>query len=255
MMDNEVTTILHIPHSSKVIPEDIRNQFVLSDEELKNESILMTDTYTDNLFVPIDYNYKAVIFPVSRLVVDPERFVDDNLESMSEKGMGVIYTQTSNGDKLRRFITKQEKEFLINTYYHTHHDKLNKTVENHLKNYGKSLIIDCHSFPSTPLPYEFIQSKNRPDICIGTDDFHTPENLIQRCVQLFQVKGYFIKINEPFSGSLVPGEYYQKNKNVHSIMIEVNRKLYMDEKTGNKNSGFDKLKFNLDWILNELYNA
>ena len=36
-------------------------------------------------------------------------------------------------------------------------------------------------------------------------------------------------------------------------MIEVNRKLYMDEKTGNKNSGYDKIKSNLDWILNELY--
>jgi N-formylglutamate deformylase len=247
--------ILHIPHSSNVIPDSIRTQFVLSNQSLNTELLLMTDAYTDDLFVPENIEHKSVIFPVSRLVVDPERFIDDQLEPMSEKGMGVIYTLTSNGKKLRRSITDQERKFLIDTYYKPHHDKLNKAVENHLKKHGQSLIIDCHSFPSIPLPYEFHQSKNRPDICIGTDNFHTPEDLTQRCVQLFQEKRYSIKINKPFGGSLVPGEYYQKNKNVYSVMIEVNRELYMNEKTGDKHSGYDKLKIDLEWVLNELYNA
>ena len=171
---------------------------------------------------------------------------------MAKKGMGVVYTQTSGGEKLRRPITEQERKFLIDTYYHQHHEKLNKAVENHLSNFGKVLIIDCHSFPSVPLLYEFNQSKNRPDICIGTDDFHTPEHLTQKCVQLFQKKGYSIKINEPFSGSLVPGEYYQKNKNVHSVMIEVNRKLYMDDKTGGKITAYERMKSDLGWVFSKI---
>ena len=251
-MDSYLTIILHIPHASKDIPEIIRDQFVLSNEDLKNELLLMTDAYTDDLFVSKNKNHKTVIFPISRLVVDPERFVDDQMEPMSEKGMGVIYTLTSNGENLRRSITNQKRKILIDTYYHPHHEKLNKAVENHLKKYEKTLIIDCHSFPSIPLPYEFIQSKNRPDICIGIDDFHTPENLAQRCVQLFEERGYSIKINEPFNGSIVPGDYYQKNKNVHSIMIEVNRGLYMDGKTGVKNSGYGKVKSDLGWVLDWL---
>ena len=244
--------IFHIPHSSKVIPDNTRDQFVLSDQTLKTELLLMTDTYTEDLFVSNKTEHEIIIFPISRLVVDAERFVDDQLEPMSEKGMGVIYTLTSNGKKLRQPITEQERKFLINTYYKPHHDKLKKAVGNQLKDYDKILIIDCHSFPSIPLPYEFNQTKSRPDICIGTDDFHTPENLTQRCRQLFQKKGYSIKINEPFSGSLVPWEYYQKSKNVHSIMIEVNRKLYMDEKTGDKNSGYDKVKSDIGWIFSKI---
>ena len=132
----------------------------------------MTDAYTEDLFVSTKNKYEAVVFPVSRLVVDPERFVDDKKEKMSKKGMGVIYSLTSDGKNLRRNITDQEREFLINKYYHSHHQKLNDTVENHLKKYGKSFIVDCHSFPSVPLPYESNQSKDRPDICIGTDNFH-----------------------------------------------------------------------------------
>jgi len=84
------------------------------------------------------------------------------------------------------------------------------------------------------------------------DVFHTPEDLTQRFLQLFQKKGYSIKTNEPFSGSLVPGEYYQKSKNVCSVMIEVNRKLYMNEKTGNKNSGYDKVKLDIGWIFSKI---
>ena len=40
------------------------------------------------------------------------------------------------------------------------------------------LIIDGHSFPALPLPYELNQRAFRPDFCIGTDDFHTPEELV-----------------------------------------------------------------------------
>ena len=44
---------------------------------------------------------------------------------------------------------------------------------------GKCLIIDGHSFPEIPLRFELDKDPNRPDICIGTCDFHTPEKLIQ----------------------------------------------------------------------------
>lgn len=61
--------LLHIPHASTVIPEDVRGQFVLSDDELARELVRMTDWHTDALFAPPDARFDAVEFPVSRLVL------------------------------------------------------------------------------------------------------------------------------------------------------------------------------------------
>ncbi|MDZ4852272.1 MAG: N-formylglutamate amidohydrolase [Pirellulaceae bacterium] len=83
-------TIIHIPHASKVVPEEVSEQFVLNDQDLADELRLMTDAYTDELFEIPETLARTVAYPVSRLVVDPERFVDDNLEIMVQKGMGVV---------------------------------------------------------------------------------------------------------------------------------------------------------------------
>jgi len=244
--------ILHIPHSSKAIPRKIRETFLLSDDELNKELICMTDAYTDELFTKGMRNTHTEVYPVSRLVVDPERFIDDNKEPMSERGMGVVYTLTSGGKKLKDSISKRERDKLINAYYNPHHDKVNLIAERQIKSHGKCLIVDCHSFPSIPLPYEFDQSKVRPDICIGVDNFHTPTWLSNNTVKLFQGLGYSTKINQPFSGCFVPSWSYHISKNVLSVMIEINRNLYMDEKTGEKNNGFKVLQGQLTKVIKEI---
>ena len=104
------------------------------------------------------------------------------------------------------------------------------------------MIIDCHSFSSVPLPYEMEQSNDRPDICIGPDDFHTPKVLSSLALEYFQSKGYKTVANYPYSGSIVPLRHYGKNANVSSIMIEINRGLYLKPGTNEKNDNFNKIK-------------
>ena len=58
---------------------------------------------------------------------------------------------------------------------------------------------------------------------------------------IYESLGYQVGINAPFSGTLTPLKYYHKNPSVKSVMIEINRKLYMDE-NGQKTENFDKLK-------------
>ena len=168
-------TILHIPHSSTRIPREERGDIHLSDEALKVELLRMTDWYTDELFQVSDDIAIPVVFPVSRLVVDPERFEDDVQETSSRWGMGVIYTKTSQGHRLRDTPTPQERRRLLVSYYRPHHAQLAACIKNSLIRHNKALVIDCHSFPSMPQPYEENQNSKRPDICIGTDDFHTPQ--------------------------------------------------------------------------------
>ena len=116
---------------------------------------------------------------------------------------------------------------------------------------GRALVIDCHSFPAKLLPFED-SALYRPEICVGTDVAHTPEQLRATCVRLFIDKGYDVALNTPFSGALVPMRWYRSEPSVHAIMIEVRRDLYMDENTGERLPRFDALKGHLREILDEL---
>src|SRR5271170_5856470 len=148
------TTIVHVPHASTEIPANERCALVLSDAELADELVRMTDWYTDELFELPSHLAKTIMFPVSRLVLDPERFVDDQTEPMAARGMGVIYNQTSTGRVLRQHPSSAERERLLWIYYWPHHVKLEEAIADALCHHGRCLIIDAHSFSSTPLPHE-----------------------------------------------------------------------------------------------------
>ena len=209
-------TILHVPHASTVLPSEV--EFLLGHEALAYEVDAMTDHHTDRLFdLP---GARRCVFPVSRLVVDPERFIEDPMESV---GMGVVYMRTAEGEALRD-ISDMDRSALIETYYHPHHNKLTCMVDSCLEQHDQCLIIDCHSFPTQPLPYE--SDKNRPDICIGTDTYHTSTELKDYLSATFKALGYDVAIDSPFSGTIVPLKHYHKDQRVESVMIEVNRSFY-----------------------------
>ncbi len=179
---------------------------MLDDQALEDELRVMIDTYTDDIVgCHAKDDDTVVIFPVSRLVVDPERFLDDMLEMMSWVGMGVIYQQTSSGNPLRDNPSLEVRDALIRRFYVPHHNQLNGATERELDRHGSVLILDCHSFPSRPLQFEFNQDPNRPDICLGTDAFHTPEHLVEVAGQAITDEGFTYRINSPDGGRVGRG--------------------------------------------------
>lgn len=241
-MIEPIQPILHIPHSSILIPEDLRDTLLLSDAELSSEILRITDWYTDELFSLPPEDAMTVRFPVSRLIVDPERFLDDSLEPMAKKGLGAVYERSSIGTPLRNKPSSAERKELIERLYIPHHSALVSSTELSLSTSGFAFIVDCHSFPNTPLPFELDQNPDRPDICLGTDDFHTPPWLLEKAIESFQSSGLRVAVNRPFSGSITPQAYFRKDKRVVSLMIELNRSLYMNEMSGDKNSSFSAIQ-------------
>ena len=242
--------VRHIPHSSLVIPKAHREPFLLCDEELEFELLQMTDRYTDELFD--DLPGVAVTFPVSRLLVDVERFEDDHLEPMSSRGMGALYRQTHDQRPLRRALSAEERKCLLHQFYRPHHQALEAAVETALQAHGRALLIDCHSFPSRALPYEMFDHQTRPEIGIGTDATHTSEALMVKAVMAFAHRGFSVALNKPFPGTITPLKFYGRETRVQSVMIEVRRDLYMDETTGAKLKGFDILKAQIGTAIREL---
>ncbi len=233
--------IYHIPHASLNIPEEYKSDYCA---DLDRELMQMTDWYTDDLF---DLPGERLVAPVSRLVCDVERFRDDAHETMARIGMGAVYTACHDLSLLRS-VSAAQREAILRAWYDPHHETLTQIAEEQLSRFGRCLIVDCHSFPPTSLPYEPDQSSERPDICIGTDPFHTPECLAQSVEVAFRSLGYAVCRNRPFAGAIVPLAFYQKDPRVNSVMIEVNRRLYMED-NGQKNCRYAAVKRDIQAAL------
>jgi N-formylglutamate deformylase len=216
----------HIPHAGTEIPTAVRDQFLPQREELWHDITLLTDWYTDKLFGMPGIAVSQT--PFSRVVVDLERYSDDALEEKAAFGQGVIYTHNTLGEKIRREISDAERKLLLDNYYRPWHLQLQLNVEQQLERWGHCLLLDCHSFPDEPFGHEDDHGRKRPDICLGADNGNTPQWLIDSCTHLFQQRGYTVEINFPYSGCLVPARYHGDNR-VPSIMLEINRRLYLKQ--------------------------
>jgi N-formylglutamate deformylase len=233
--------VLHIPHSSTTIPESVRNQFVLTDADLAEEVRELTDHCTEELFRVACPEAAAVVFPVSRLVVDAERFEDDRYEPMSARGMGVIYMQASDGRALRREISERERNVLLDQWYRPHHAELARLVDRACAAHGFAVVVDCHSFPLDSLPHEDATAR-RPELCIGADEFHSPPEMVEAALHAATVAGLDVAINTPFSGALVPVHVYRRDKRVLGLMLEVRRDLYLHDGGPERGEAFARVQ-------------
>ncbi len=213
----------HIPHAGTVVPEAVRDQFLPWAGELWREIAMVTDWYTDELFrIP---GIAVTQTPISRVVVDLERYADDSLEKNAVYGMGVIYTRNTLGEQIRTELSEPERGLLLDNYYRPWHLQLELNVVQQLARWGHCLLLDCHSFPDEPFAHEADHGQARPDICLGLCG-NTTQWLRESCLQLFQQRGYSVSVDFPYSGCLVPGKL-QGDLRVPAIMIEINRRLYL----------------------------
>ena len=229
--------ILHIPHASEYIPD--WTIYVFDQKTLKQEILKLTDWHTDDLFLFNDTQTIKANF--SRVFCDVERFSKDSQEVMAKFGMGALYEKSDNGLTLR-IVNQEMRNYILTNYYWPHHEKLNQTVEQQLKENGKATIVDCHSFPNKPFKRDLNQNPDRPDFNIGTDTFHTPKKLITLSKNFFNDKGFSVGVDWPYSGTIVPLAHSKKNKNVQSIMLEVNRSLYLNENANSRSKQYLKTR-------------
>lgn len=140
--------------------------------------------------------------------------------------MGAVYTRTSDGYILRD-PSADEISGLGDRYFRPYAEALSVLVDERLESVGGVTMIDLHSYPRDPLPYELHSDVPRPEICLGTDPFHTPDTLT--ALARLRFGGYDTGIDSPFAGCYVPLKHYGRDRAVRAIMLELRRDLYLDE--------------------------
>lgn len=224
--------VLNIPHASpKIDKRFYDDSWHKIQEGTKIQNDKMIDWFTDELFMPDSplNEIEAIVAKWNRLLCDVERLPHDPLE---KKGMGI----TSRDVDIYLFRNKDE---IVKTYVN-----YQRQLEDALTN--DSLLVDCHSFsPDNPLIAN--TAATNIDICIGfNDDFSKPSEFVLGTVEHhFISHGYSVAFNKPFSNSKTVGTPVQ----YHSLMIEVNKRTYMDEEQCKKTEGFERLHK----VIMELY--
>lgn len=224
--------ILHVPHSSRAIPDDVRAGIVLDDAALEDELDAITDAHTDRLAEQAAE--QAAVRPwllvnrLSRLVVDPERFPDES-EEMNAVGMGAVYTRTTARGVLRE-PSEEERSLLVERYFHPYARAMSELVSKRLDAVGAVTILDVHSYPRAALPYELHGDGPRPEVCLGTDTFHTPAALVDSAREVFGVLGDdAVGLDSPFAGAYVPLDRYGVDRRVSALMLETRRDVVASE--------------------------
>ena len=223
--------ILHIPHSSDRLPEGC-----VWSGEIRKALDRWTDWHTDTLFGSERPEVISFVFPWSRFYCDIERLYEDPMERI---GQGIAYRSI---DGCCRELSEEETRQILQTYA-----EARETFYN-MANEPGTLIIDCHSFPADLAP--------ETDICIGfnEDDTRPQQEVIDMIAVHFREAGYSVGINEPYSNSVCASMDPNKAR-TKTIMIEINKAVYLDANGITPGKNFDKLKLLIDELYGRLLSS
>jgi N-formylglutamate deformylase len=253
----ESSVILHVPHSSRFIPNQVVTDLLISGEQLEKELDEITDTLTDQVALKavekLDQNFPRPWFFInraSRFVIDPERFPDER-ELMNRVGMGAVYTKTASGAQLRK--PDFDNSPLLEMYFHPYSRALADLVADSLARTDRAVIIDVHSYRVNQHPNAVNHGQRRPEMCIGTDSFHTPQWLTDIFYEIFGSIGECFE-NEPYAGTYVPLDFYQRDARVSSIMMETRADTFLNVNL-KPHTGFDVITEALSRVIYRVHDA
>ncbi len=209
-MSKKLPILVVCGHASYFVPKYIRKSILLSDRDIKNEA----DLY--------------VASRASRLVVDCNR-APDHIEleyQLAEDGVVV----SINEDCKQVYETPPTMEDImkrIEKYHAPFHDKIEELKAQH----ELKFLIDGHSLRSIAPASKKDRGEERADITLGNRGFTTcPRTVTVEIMKFFQDKGLSVSINDPYEGRYIIGNHCSRNS-LYGLQVEVNRRLYMNEKT------------------------
>jgi N-formylglutamate amidohydrolase len=251
---HSAAAVLNSPHSGSHYPQAFLGSTRLQATALRRSE----DCYVDELFAVapeagaplLKANFPRAYLDLNREPneLDPHLIEGPLPRSANASsvrvvgGLGTIPRVVSEGEEIyRRKIPLSEALARIAQLYEPYHRALGELMAKARAGFGAALLIDCHSMPSTAAS----SSPNAPlpDIVIG--DRHgstTTVALVERLEHLFRRHGLKVQRNRPYAGGFITECYGRPAKGFHAVQIEINRAIYMNERTLVRHSGFSTLK-------------
>jgi N-formylglutamate amidohydrolase len=149
-----------------------------------------------------------------------------------------------------RRLSIAEVKYRIDRYYRPYHEAVAAAFDEAHGQFGAVWHVNCHSMPSSCGPHASASSWERADFVLGDRDGTTCALAFRRMIQgILEHMGYDVRINDPYKGVELVRRFGHPRKGRHSIQLEINRRLYMNEETLERNVNFPRLKRDIDSLV------
>lgn len=263
--------VLDSPHSGTAYPADFA--YACSLQALRSAE----DTHVDKLydFAPgLGAHWIEAMFPRSYL--DANRDIteidvslldapwphtvatDPKILSKVRLGKGLIWRTTDDGVPLYdRKLSVAEVQARILNCWQPYYAAVAEAIDAAHAQHGYCIHVNCHSMPAiaSSCATEF-PGEAHADFVIGNRDHTTcSPALVQLVRDHLRSLGYSVSLNHPYKGVELVRRFGAPEQDRHSVQIEINRKLYMDEHSFELIAGYAPLKADLRSLVDVLRNT
>lgn len=251
-----IPLVVDSPHSGTTYPDDFNYmvpQFWLRQTE---------DSYVDDLFsfVPqmgatfLKAHFTRSYIDVNRAMDDLDPAIIDGImpfalepTERSLAGYGLIRHLCRGQNVYRNKIPAAEIQKRLQECYIPYHAALKKMMDDTHRQFGNVWHLNCHSMPS------HIPATDRPDFILGDrDGVSCAPEFIEVLSKSLVGMGYRVARNDPYKGVEIVRRYGHPRTGFHSVQLEINRALYMNEDTLEITHGFAPLRQNLIGLLGDI---
>ncbi len=260
-----IALVCDSPHSGTAYPDDFGYAVALAD--LRR----CEDTHVDGLWSGVPEVGGALLhahFP--RSYIDANRACTDiEAALLSEPwpgelhpsdrctrlGNGLLYSKTTTLAPIyARLLGVDEVRHRIEHYWLPYREALRALIDQTRSRHGRAWHLNLHSMPSNAFERLGLSS-DRPlaDVVLGDLRGVSCSAAFTRCVaEAFESLGYTVAINDPYIGQDLLREHGMPGQGCESLQIELNRKLYLDEVTRERSARFERMRHDIDLVLQQV---
>ena len=257
--------LLDSPHSGRVFPADFGA--AVSEHALRDGE----DCFVDELWRPATARGVWLLAArCARTYIDVNRHAGDVDLDLLEGGhwpdehrpsgkaaigKALVWRTLADGTPIyRRRLGVDEMRARIERWHRPYHRALAERIDATHARFGVSVHLDCHSMNAVAGAGGVGSAGEiRADVVLGDRDGTSCDPaLTQRVREVLAGMGYDVRVNDPYKGVELVRAYADPAAGRHSLQIELNKRLYMDEATRSRHGGFEALQGNLLVLVDAL---
>lgn len=257
------------PHSGRIYPDDMMSASRLNARDIRRSEDALVDGLIEGGRVA---GAAMVLCRVGRAYVDVNRdpweldeamfsdAVPEHARAITARvaaGLGSVPRVVGDGRQIyARKLRFAEAEARIAAVHAPYHAAVEGLLAEARRRFGAAVLIDWHSMPSAASRGEARKGRPKPDVVLG--DRHgaaCAPGLTALLKRELERAGYVVALNQPYAGGYTTQTHGRPEDGVHALQVELDRGLYLDERTLEARPGFERLRRDLERLFGVLAKA